>query len=81
MSSCGTDQKQLFRIERSGGKNRAQNQKTTVQEVDQASGQNSEARDVLEAGYVASGAEGAVLEASRGDDGDGGALEAYDVAR
>lgn len=50
-------------------KNRAQNQKTTVQEVDRASGQNSEAggkdRDVLEAGYVASGAEGAVLEASR----------------
>lgn len=51
------------------GKNRARNQKTTVQEVDRASGQNSEAggkdRDVLEAGYVASGAEGAVLEASR----------------
>lgn len=49
------------------GKNRARNQKTTVQEVDRASGQNSEAggkdRDVLEAGYVASGAEGAVLEA------------------
>lgn len=69
MSSWGTDQKQLLRIQRSGGKKQSPNQKTTVQEVDRASGQNSEAGvkdgDVLEAGYVASGAEGAVLEAGR----------------